>query len=241
MLYDGSASIQQFVDFGEGFTRELLIKRAFLAPSNAFLDLGCGNGSVARALTRVLGEGGRYEGVDVSRTSVEWLQAHYRAYPNFRFTHADVYNKMYNASGTSQPRDYRLPFPDASFDMVLLKSVFTHMLPDDLRAYLYEVSRVLKASGRAVISYFLLNDESKQHAAAQPGAVKMPLDFEIHGDPLCRVKVPEVPEIAVGHDEARIRGYYREAGLSVAEIAYGDWCGRPTLLGLQDLVIALKV
>ena len=148
--------------------------------------------------------------------------------------------RWYNASGVHQARDYRLPFSDASFDMVLLKSVFTHMLPDDLRGYLREVSRVIKPGGRAVISYFLLNEESRKVSAASPAEVKISLDYAVAGDPLCRVNTLEVPESAVGHDEERIRGYYRECALSIAEIAYGDWCARPTLLGLQDLVIAIR-
>jgi hypothetical protein len=50
-----------------------------------------------------------------------------------------------------------------------------------------------------------------------------------------------MPEAAVAHDEARVRAYTASAGLSVCELAFGDWCGRPSLLGLQDVVIAVKV
>ncbi len=43
---------------------------------------------------------------------------------------------------------------------VLLTSVFTHMLPQDMDNYLSEVARVLKPDGRCLITYFLLNPES---------------------------------------------------------------------------------
>lgn len=237
MLIDGSSSPEQFVALGESFCRELLVKRARLEPTSSILDLGCGNGSVARALTRILSPQGSYDGLDIHGESIAWLRAHYEGYPNFRFTHADVYNKMYNPQGGSRPADYRFPYPDESFDIILLKSVFTHMLPDDLRAYLRECGRVLRRSGRAVITYFLLNEDSARFSS---GSAKLRLDILWDGDPGCRVANAEVPEHAVGHDEARIRGYYREVGLSIAELAFGDWCGRPTMLGFQDLVIALK-
>src|SRR5690349_4403265 len=94
MLIDGSSSAQQFVDFGEGFVRNILIPRAGLQPSDVFLDLGCGNGSVARALTTYLALPGRYEGVDIHGESIRWLQEHYRDQPGFGFHHANVYNKM---------------------------------------------------------------------------------------------------------------------------------------------------
>ena len=43
----------------------------------------------------------------------------------------------------------------------------------------------------------------------------------------------------MAHDEQRIRHYYADMGLVPVEISYGDWCDRPSLLGLQDLVIAM--
>lgn len=49
-----------------------------------------------------------------------------------------------------------------------------------------------------------------------------------------------IREDATAHDEARIRSYAAEAGFSVFEMTFGSWCGRPSLLGLQDLVILIK-
>ena len=45
---------------------------------------------------------------------------------------------------------------------MLLKSVFTHMLPAAVTTYTSEISRVLKKGGRAVVTYFLLNAESRR-------------------------------------------------------------------------------
>jgi SAM-dependent methyltransferase len=238
MLFDGSSSREQFIALGDGFCREILVKRIRLRETDAFLDLGCGNGQISRALTQILGPAGRYDGVDVHRESVEWLQSRYGAYPHFRFHHIDVHNVMYNPQGRQQPEEFQLPFPDGSFDIVLLKSVFTHMLPPGVRGYLKEISRVLRPGGRAVISYFLLNAESRRHMTA--GRNRMSLKYVWNGDALCHIANPEIPEAAVAHDEPRIREMYAEVGLDPVDISYGDWCGRPSLLGLQDLVVAMR-
>jgi hypothetical protein len=112
------------------------------------------------------------------------------------------------------------------------------MLPIDVRNYLAEVSRVLKPRGRAVTTWFLLNEASRQ--LTDQGRDSMGLRFEHDGDPLCRVANPDVPENVVAHDEGRVYGMCSGVGLSVAEVSYGDWCGRPTLVGLQDVIIAIK-
>jgi SAM-dependent methyltransferase len=237
-LYDGSSSPEEFVRFGEQFCQNILIPRGYLAPTSALLDVGCGQGAIARALTRYLTAPGRYEGIDVKRSAITWLQTQYKPFPCFRFTHVDVRNAKYNPSGACEGSAYRLPFSDESFDVVLLKSVFTHMLPADVRQYMLEIGRVLKPFGRSVMTFFLLNDESLRFIAAGGGAV--PMNFEYAGDRSCRVMRRDLPEFAVAHAEERIRQFHRDARLIPLEIAFGDWCGRPALLGLQDLVIAHK-
>jgi SAM-dependent methyltransferase len=192
---------------------------------------------VARALTSYLQPPGRYEGLDINGDSVAWLQAHYQGRPAFRFTHADVYNKMYNPRATVPAAEYRLPYADGTFTQALLKSVFTHMHPRDVRHYLKELGRVIRPGGRAVITYFLLNDESRAFADRDLDVVKMKVNWD--GDPLCRVANLEVPEHATAHDETRVRTFTAEAGFSIIEIMFGNWCGRPGG-GLQDVMVITR-
>jgi SAM-dependent methyltransferase len=238
LLHDGSSSAEEFVLLGENFCNYILIPHAHLDSSAAILDVGCGNGQVARALTRVLSPAGRYEGTDVNPGTIAWLQNRYQPHPNFKFTHADVRNTLYNPGGRLSAGQYRFPFSNASFDVVLLKSVFTHMLPSDVRSYVREIGRVLKPGGRAVLTYFLLNDESRRFIARGMGQISF--KFEYPGDALCRVLKEETPEWAVAHDEQRIRQFHADAGLSTIQLSFGNWCGRRALLGLQDMIIAIK-
>jgi SAM-dependent methyltransferase len=239
MMFDGPTNDEEFVRYGEGFARDVLIPRARLQPWDTFLDVGCGNGGVARALTAHLDGNGRYEGMDIAAGSITWLQDRYRRYPNFRFTHANVHNKWYNPGGASAPSDYRFPYPDNSVDVVLLKSVFTHMLPNDVRHYLAEVSRVMRPGGRALITFFLLNPESERFVSAGHDIMKMP--YVWNDDAGCRVSDVENPEQVTAHDEQRIRYFYAEAGLTICDMAFGNWCGRPSLLGLQDMIVGIKL
>ena len=100
------------------------------------------------------------KGIDIAKAGIEWCADKITPrLPNFRFQLIDVYNKHYNQQGACPASQYRFPFEDNTFSFVMLGSVFTHMLPDDLSNYLSEVYRVLEKGGRCLISYFLLNAE----------------------------------------------------------------------------------
>src|ERR1700741_1289804 len=92
-----SVGPSDFVETGEEFLR-YFTELAGLTPHERVLDVGCGTGRMARPLSRYLTDG-RYDGVDVVGPSIAWCQAAYRRFPNFRFHHADVYNRVYNPKG----------------------------------------------------------------------------------------------------------------------------------------------
>ena len=83
-----------------------------------------------------------------------------KSQPNFDFTVVDIQNGAYNPTGKYKSSHFHFPYPDGSFDVVFLASLFTHMLPSDVKHYLHEIVRVLKPGGRSLITFFLLNEES---------------------------------------------------------------------------------
>ena len=126
-------------------------------PGHRFRD----GASVAVALTSYRDGSGSYQGLDIVPSGIKWCSENITSrYPNYTFTLADIFNKEYNPAGRLKASEYRFPFDDETFDLAVLASVFTHMLPDDMRHYIAEVARVLKMGGACCASYNLLDAES---------------------------------------------------------------------------------
>jgi len=208
-----------------------------LKPNERVLDVGCGVGRMAMPLTNYLNDGGKYEGFDVVPQNIRWCQENITArYPNFRFRLAEVYNKEYNPKGTHGASEYKFPYEDESFDFVIVTSVFTHMLPEEVSNYLSEIERVTKGGGRAMITFFLLNRESLELIESGMSNIDFRYDFGVY-----RTKEKGMPEAAVAYREEHVRNLYRKNGLEIAEpIHYGRWCGREDFLRYQDIVVSRK-
>jgi SAM-dependent methyltransferase len=237
LLFDGTTSVDEFKSVGEGFVRHFVIERAGLKPNGRVLDVGCGIGQKARPLTRYLDPTGGYDGFDVVPEGIHWCQAHYAAFGNFHFQLADIFNTHYNREGRWKADEYTFPYEPASFDVVFLSSVFTHLLPRAVENYLREISRVLVPGGRCAITFFLLNRESRRGIEEGRNSIAFP-----HAESRqCRVADAASPETAVAYDEGFARELHDRFGLRAAEISYGSWCGREELYGCyQDAIISLK-
>jgi SAM-dependent methyltransferase len=235
MIFDGSSSIDAFRAGGESAVREYLIHRARLKPDERVLDIGSGIGKIARPLTAYLTEG-TYDGVEIVIEGVEWCRTNYRKYSNFRFHHADIYSEHYNKKGAVFDFDYKFPFGDATFDLVVLRSVFTHMLEEGVVNYVSEIGRVLRPGGRCFVTGFFLNDDSIRRTEARLGNWHF-----LHTRGSARLLDENVPEKGVAHDEAKLRAMFLGSGLDLADATYGNWCGRNvTLPTIQDAWILVK-
>jgi SAM-dependent methyltransferase len=223
-----------FLATGDEFLR-LFIELGGLRPDERVLDVGCGVGRIARPLTGYLQDRGSYDGFDVARAPVRWCRRHYaRAHPNFTFTHANVSNSSYNPSGTAPAERFTFPYPPASFDFVFLTSVFTHMLASAVERYMHEIARVLAPGGRCLLTFFLLNEESRRLI----GEGRSTQPFELSAASYAIVDA-EHPEAAVAFDQEWVLSRLAAAGLRArAPIRHGSWCGRPEFTSYQDILIA---
>ena len=228
-----------FKKTGEELLR-YFIELGGLEPNERVLDVGCGIGRMAVPLTKYLHKRGSYEGFDIVPVGINWCRKKISfKYPNFHFQLADVFNKTYNPKGKYKASEYKFPYENESFDFVFLISVFTHMLPQDMENYLYEITRVLKRNGRCLITFFLLNKESLQLININTG--KSTLDFKYKFGKYRTIDT-NTPEDAVCYDEAFVLDLYEKYGLKIKRsIYYGSWCGRSNFLSYQDIIIASKV
>ena len=245
-----TGSVDDFRSSGSALVRRLA-DSGYLTPESKVLDIGSGMGRVAVALISYRDGRGSYQGLDIVPSGIKWCSEKITSkYPNYVFTLADVFNKEYNPAGRLKASEYRFPFDDETFDLAVLGSVFTHMLPEDMRHYIAEISRVLKKGGTCCASYNLLDAESLRTMKAGLGAFR----FTRLG-PHWVVDV-NVPELAVAYEEDYARKLFEEHGLSCT-VHHGWWSGRtdtsrepPWFLDQddpdfryfdQDYVIATKV
>lgn len=221
----GEELLQYFIDLGG------------LKPNERVLDVGCGIGRIAVPLTKYLNKKGSYEGFDIVPVGINWCRKNISSkYPNYHFQLADVFNKTYNPKGKYKAFEYKFPYENESFDFVSLISVFTHMLPQDMENYLYEITRVLKRNGRCFITFFLLNKESLQLI----NVGKSTFDFKYKFGKYRTIDI-NTPEDAVCYDEAFVLDLYEKYGLTIKKsFYYGSWCGRSNFLSYQDIIIASK-
>jgi SAM-dependent methyltransferase len=234
-----TGSVDDFRSSGKALVGRLL-EFADLTPDAKVLDIGSGTGRLAVALTSYLDADGSYAGIDIVPSGIKWCQEKITPrYPSFSFTLTDVYNKEYNPGGTLSAREYRFPYPDGTFDIAVLASVFTHMLPEDMEHYIAEIARVLKNGGRCYASFSLINSGSRDPMEAGRSSLR----FKPHAGP-CWVVDAKVPELAVGYDETYVRELYERHGFSPNDIHYGSWSGRfpadaePAFS--QDVVVSTK-
>jgi ubiquinone/menaquinone biosynthesis C-methylase UbiE len=206
-----------------------------LKPGAAVLDIGCGTGRMAIPLLQFLDGFGSYIGFDISCRAIRWCRDRITSRnPRFSFIHADIRNLEYNPRGKLNAAKFVFPCDDRSIDFAFATSVFTHLLPDDVEQYLAEIRRVLRPTGRALLTWFVLDETAQRDMTSGKGC----LNFN--------VKLPrfstidrQTPERAIAYPEPHLLEFLQRARLAlVPPIHYGSWSGRSAdCLTMQDVVV----
>jgi ubiquinone/menaquinone biosynthesis C-methylase UbiE len=125
---------EQFRD-GRGISpiKEHELRILGVGPGLRFLDAGCGRGEVMLAAS---GMGMQVAGVDYSEAAVEIALE----------TVAEVEGAEVKRSDVAE-----LPWPDGSFDRILMGDVIEHLDPDHGESAIRELRRVLRPGGRVLV------------------------------------------------------------------------------------------
>jgi SAM-dependent methyltransferase len=222
----------------------LLRMHAGLKASSKVMEVGCGLGRIAFPLRSILSKAGSYDGFEICKYKVEFLKKNFEpSYPNFHFVWADVHNTFYNPEGEVDPSEYRFPYDDDYFDVSFAASVFTHMAPANTHQYFKETARVLKPGGRALYSFFLLDNYERERP--RPMGFASP-DFAFEhahrDDPRVRISRPEDPEYMTAYRMDLLQEIVNQSGLEFAsDPLIGRWSGvSDTWIGSQDVLLLRK-
>lgn len=224
---------KNFRRFGRIIFRHLY-ENTDLSTESRILEIGCGCGRTAFALAEALGNCD-YVGMDIEKVSLEssqrnrYLRAH-----GMRFDHLDIQNDEYNPKGQFSAHDYHFSYADRSMDVIFLVSVFTHMLTDDVRNYIREISRMLTPGGICMITTFLI-DHGRQGAN-----VSFPYKDKEH-----YFQHTSMPEIAVAYALGFYISEFESHGLTLKRSPiWGSWRGSASVQSNsefgQDILVFAK-
>lgn len=228
LIYTGGGDFTAHGTLALAYFRE----HAGLLPRHRVLDVGSGIGRIAIPLTEYLDATGSYEGFDVVRTGVDWCTRHITTrHPNFRFRYVSLDNDLYRSDG-GNAATFTFPYADRSFDLVVVNSVFTHLVPEEAVRYLSETYRVLQAGGKCYATFFLY-DANTEWSRDFP----FPFDF---GD--YRLMDAQVRSANVAFRQEVLLAQLARIGFVVRRLSPGGWKGKGDVPaeGFQDILLLEK-
>jgi SAM-dependent methyltransferase len=229
MHNDGSTL--DFRASGEAILAEL-VRYGGLKPQDRVLDIGCGNGRLARPLAAFLEADARYLGFDLAKGAIERCRRRYGGDSRFSFHQADLANSEYNRGGAQAQEAFVFPAADASIDFALAVSVLPHMGIEPIAQYARELKRVLAAGGRAFLTLFLLDQARRDEIEC--GHASLP--FRPWNE-VSMVVDARTCESAIAHEDSVVRALFAQAGLAVKAAHRGRWAPVSTTDNFQDILI----
>lgn len=229
-------SLREFVGGAKGFREvgpwfvEEFIRRGLVKQGSKILDVGCGCGRLAHSLAtnpEMTKLGVQYTGMDIDSRSIEWCRKSIQSRnPQFSFYHVDMRSRTYNPEGKHEAKTYRFPHQDGSLDLIILTSVFTHLLEPEVDHYLAELSRIIKPGGAVYASFFTYKSKDEALSGVARRRQKFPF---FHGR--YALESEEFPENAVAFEENHLLGMVSSHGMKLRD---------EPALGLQDVFILSK-
>jgi SAM-dependent methyltransferase len=229
-----------------GIFQTLLYQELDKKTGNNILDIGCGTGLLGISSEPFVGNGGSYTGIDVMKEDIDFCKSHYTA-PNYHFVHFDAANPAY--AGAQSPELKPWPVPSASQDMVTALSVWTHLREKDAIFYFNEIARVLHKGGKAMITFFILDEDyesSLTRRSKTPGRYHNTNQEDwvfnksaYQSENWFTTPFAHHPEDAIGVTRAGLDILLGSSGLKLAQYYPGNWKENPGVF-FQDILILKK-
>ncbi|AGC76799.1 ubiquinone/menaquinone biosynthesis C-methylase UbiE [Nonlabens dokdonensis] len=232
----GTAGASKFIEEAH-HQLQLLQSYTNLQPENHVLDIGCGVGRTAIALTDYLNKNGSYNGFDPVENGIVWCKKGIGAdYPNFKFTHVDLYNDLYKNQG-EDAAVFKFPYQDSKFNLCFSFSVFTHMSIKEIQNYLFEMYRVSSKGAVNFSTFFTYNSQNEEYISTREG-----FQFPIKRDGF-RLMHEDVTAGNIAIEEDFLLNMISIAGFKNVQIIHGFWKDQKYTgdkLEYQDTVIFEK-
>lgn len=229
----GSDSAQHFQNTMISIFSEMH-NRFRLNPSSTVFDLGCGSGRMAYPFAQLIGTTGKYYGADVWQEGIEICRQRFPQSTMSFHTIPAKNNYYFDEFKQDTPNNFTLDFlPSSALDLIFAISVFTHLIEEDVRAYLHEFKRTLKPRGCAYVTCFVIDQFFMDFVDAN------------------NIR-PSFKEVAPGHYQAYkgqdfFAGFTRhkwealvaEAGLEIISLERGTWAQKPGARTYQDILVLM--
>ncbi len=230
-----------------GIFQTLIYEHLDTLESNKILDIGCGTGLVSMAAQNYVGKGGEYLGIDLNENEINFCKINYKT-PNINFKHVEANNAYYSPNGLKNNKPWEID--NNTIDLVTALSVWTHLNETDAIFYFKEVFRVLKPNGKAIITFFCLddnytstlnkrsNEKGKYHCTSQ-----MDWIFNAKAYNSENWFYPDrfdIPESAIGISEEGLNQLLKESGLKLIKHYPGNWKEIPGVF-FQDIFVFQKL
>jgi len=212
----GTGSPTDFIESGKQ-QLNLLKQYTNIGENSKVLDIGCGLGRTAIALSNYLDKSGSYNGFDIVEKGIKWCKNGLgKGYPNFQFNLIKLHNDLYTSAG-EDASNFQFPYDNNSFDIIFNFSVFTHMEVKEINNYLKEIKRVLNSNGNALCTFFIYDETNEDYIANREG-----FHFPVEGDGY-RLMSKETVGGNIAIEKNYLISMITKAGFSNIRIIDGFW------------------